>query len=194
MLPEPWGTRALSLVRIPGTDGLVCNHLVVSQVHRHLMGDASPSTQLSDKTFRTALSQRKVSKASDKQLMARLRELGASAPQANNVSLAPVHSIQKALTRLHFTPDVIASFTPLVAMQPPPRPPPTMFCKGPLAAGSMPPSPPPPPMEGEWGDWGDAAGVGDDDEMDWEDEVEITRVVPPGARCRSPAIDLTYGE
>ena len=48
--------------------------------------------------------------------------------------------------------------------------------------------------EGEWGDWGDAAGVGDDDEMDWEDEVEITRVVPPGARCRSPAIDLTYGE
>jgi hypothetical protein len=154
----------MAVVRIVDTKGVKCNHLVCPQVHRLLMGESSPAVQLSDKTFRVALGQNKVSKASDKQLMAKLRELGAAAPQANHVSLAPVSTIQKALMNLHFRPDVVESFTPLMIMMPPPvwtnlnseqearsmpfnTAPPTPSTDAPLPQASFPsaPTPPPPP-------------------------------------------------
>ena len=140
MLPEPWGVRDVAVVRMTGSDGsTISNHLVCSQVHKLLMGEASPCVQLSDKTFRSALNPRCVAKTSDKQTMAKLRELGASAPQANNVSLAPITTIQKALIKLDFPPAVVQSFTPLIVMRPPPPPPPPLFCMSSPAPSSMPP-------------------------------------------------------
>jgi hypothetical protein len=142
VLPEPWGLRDIALVRTLGSDGTtISNHLVCSQIHKLLMGEASPCVQLSDKTFRCALNPRRVVKASDKQSMAKLRELGASAPQANNVSLAPITTIQKALLKLDFQPAVVQSFTPLIAMRPPPPPPPSLFGMSSPAPSSMPPQP-----------------------------------------------------
>ena len=111
VLPEPWGPRDIVLVRTVGSDGITySNHLVCSQVHKLLMGEASPCVQLSDKTFRCALKQSRMVKASDKQTMAKLKGLGASAPQANNVSLAPITIIQKGLLKLDFPPAVVESF------------------------------------------------------------------------------------
>ena len=144
VLPQPWGTRRFAVVRMTDTTGWQTNHLVASQVHKHMMGEASPSVQLSDKTFRCALSTRKVSKATDRQLMARLRELGAAAPQANNVVLAPVRSIIKALSKLHFPKDVVMCFAAIESRLPPP-PPVAPGNHPPMPSSSAPPPPPAPP-------------------------------------------------
>lgn len=165
--PDPWGTLTMAVVRIPGTDGMLSNHLVVSQVHKHIMGESAPAAQLSDKTFKGALSTRKITKATDRLLMARLRELGAAPPHGNNMLLAPVQAIQKALMKLNYKIDLAMSFTPLITLHPPPPRPPVSAAHAhiwsapsnpPHAVGASIPSstnppqasatPPPPPTPG----------------------------------------------